>query len=53
CLNSKSSIPFHMAKRAFIMSRSTRNSGCGCCLMSRFTNNYCCQICKAAKRGVY
>lgn len=46
-------VPYYTAKRDYYVPRSqvaTRNM-CGCCAITRLSNNYCCDVCKASKRG--
>ncbi|GFO45319.1 hypothetical protein PoB_007182400 [Plakobranchus ocellatus] len=38
-------------RNSYINSRRNRNSGCGCCIMSRFSNNFCCNVCHANRNG--
>lgn len=32
------------------MSRDRRFIGCNCCLVSRFTNSYCCDVCRSSNK---
>ncbi|CAL1542038.1 unnamed protein product [Lymnaea stagnalis] len=42
--------PFQMLKRSNNVHRSSGNSGCGCCVHSRNSNNFCCDMCHNAQR---
>ncbi|BFZ01695.1 hypothetical protein BsWGS_04734 [Bradybaena similaris] len=46
-------VPYYTAKRDFYATRSHMSGSnmCGCCAITRLSNNYCCSVCKASKRG--
>ncbi|CAG5128044.1 unnamed protein product, partial [Candidula unifasciata] len=49
----RSSATFYKPKREYSMSRShpAASNMCGCCAITRLSNNYCCAVCNASKRG--